>query len=343
MGKMKKKRNVVVCIIPFIVNCIINMIVMFRLMKILTNPWVSGAWKVGKAFGVKISMSDLRDILSVVSEWNLISPGILILSVVQLGIMIYVFVLFWQVCNDINAICIKSEGSNGKKSPNYLVVLLLSMITLGIYYLYWVYKQGTRLHDADVKFYQRGMKDTGLTYLLLVFFGNVTLGITTCIFVAKLLNDLNLLSSDTYEQRENSNFSKSQFSGGNTGTEQRELDEDSPTVFEDVWKNQEGQQEGNMECCSGIYQGAVFPVGGEEVVVGRDESCANIVIKNPKISRKHCGVRYDAANASYIVTDYSTNGTFYKNGQKFQKEAPTVCHPGTILVIAQSGNEFLLK
>lgn len=111
-----------------------------------------------------------------------------------------------------------------------------------------------------------------------------------------------------------------------------------------AWAPENGmqQQSGCMECCQGIYEGAQFPIQ-DEIIIGRDETCAHVVIKNPEISRRHCSIRYNPANGTYIVTDYSSNGVYYKNGQAFPKNAPVTLNPGTIIVIARSGNEFLLK
>ncbi len=91
---------------------------------------------------------------------------------------------------------------------------------------------------------------------------------------------------------------------------------------EGAWAPEHAQQQGGaMECCRGIYEGAQFPVL-DEIIIGRDETCAHVVIKNPEISRRHCSVRYNPANGTYMVTDYSSNGVYYKNGQAFPKNSP---------------------
>lgn len=38
-----------------------------------------------------------------------------------------------------------------RKSYNYIIVVLLSIITLGIYYIYWLYKEADRLHEKARK------------------------------------------------------------------------------------------------------------------------------------------------------------------------------------------------
>lgn len=125
---------------------------------------------------------------------------------------------------------------------------------------------------------------------------------------------------------------------GTKKTEEIQEDDEKTIAISSNSKN-----EGIIECSMGIYKGAVIPVGAEEIIIGREESGANIVIKDREVSRHHCGIRYNLLERNYIVTDYSTNGTFYKNGQKFKNQTPTSCTPGTVLVIAQSGNEFILK
>ena len=59
---------------------------------------------------------------------------------------IYVIVLFWGICRDMNVICGKH---NLGSSLNYIVVVLLSSVTLNIYYIYWSFQQGKRLKEAE--------------------------------------------------------------------------------------------------------------------------------------------------------------------------------------------------
>lgn len=120
-------------------------------------------------------------------------------------------------------------------------------------------------------------------------------------------------------------------------------EEDDRTVSAEEWKIPEEERSvGSVECRSGIYAGAVIPLD-QELVIGRDETCCNLIVKGSKISRKHCSIRYDIQNGVYVVTDFSSNGIFDQNGTKFPQNIPVFCSAGTIFSIAQSGNEFLLK
>lgn len=55
---------------------------------------------------------------------------------------IYSIYFYYCLGRDINTLC---EG-DGKETPNYLIAILLSSATLGLYLKYWLYQQGERLH-----------------------------------------------------------------------------------------------------------------------------------------------------------------------------------------------------
>ena len=55
-------------------------------------------------------------------------------------------------------------------SPNYIIVILLSIITLGIYTFFWYYKQGNRIKHVGEK-YGLQIDEKGSTYLLWILVG----------------------------------------------------------------------------------------------------------------------------------------------------------------------------
>ena len=257
-------------------------------------------------------------------------------TIISLAIAVYIFVLFWNICKDLNTVCEKYEDPSGtQRTPNYLVVCIFTMITFGIYYFYWMNKHGNRMYGIDQAEYKKGVKDTGSTYLLFLFLGLVTFGICRLIANVKFIKNLNLLS-EAYNERVGD-----MESGAHAIAE-----DDSVTVAMQMPEQTGAYQNrgGCLEGCAGVYDGAQIPIESQsELVIGRDEICSNVVIKNPKVSRKHCSIRYNDVNGMYIVTDHSTNGVYYKNGEALPKDTPVECRPGTILVIAKSGNEFLLR
>jgi len=79
---------------------------------------------------------------------------------------------------------------------------------------------------------------------------------------------------------------------------------------------------------------------GEEIILGRDAKICKLVFDYPKISRKHCGILYDADAETYKVKNYSLNGTKLANGKEVPKGSHTIVKPGTVLYLA-NGHEAI--
>ena len=110
--------------------------------------------------------------------------------------------------------------------------------------------------------------------------------------------------------------------GGFTG------DSTSPYYFESP------QPEGRITVVSGEHQGKTFIFrAGEEMILGRDPALSSIVFQYPKVSRRHCGIRFDAASGNYQVTDYSSNGTRLSNGAMVSAGSYTMIAPGTVIYL----------
>lgn len=100
-----------------------------------------------------------------------------------------------------------------------------------------------------------------------------------------------------------------------------------------------------LEGMSGMYMGQKFTMkDGEKFVIGRDGTMCHIVISSnsEKVSRKHCSVKYIAAENCYEVTDYSLNGTILENGSYLPKETPTKVKRGTEILVGDKNNQFRL-
>lgn len=112
----------------------------------------------------------------------------ILLGIITLGIYDIVFLYGWT--KDNNRLC---EGV-GKDSPNYIVVLLLSMITFGIYGLYWYFKMGDRLQQAAPK-YGLSLQHGGTTVLLWMVIGSLLCGIGPFIAMYYLIDNQNQLAT----------------------------------------------------------------------------------------------------------------------------------------------------
>lgn len=257
--------------------------------------------------------------------------------------LVYSTVLLWGVCRDMNKICWKCgiPGSN----LNYILMRLLSGVTLGIYFIVWSYQKGKNMEEAAEK-YRVKIRGKGNFHLILAVLGVVFLwiyAILTAVIEGSILTPSFLVPicaffSLAYGLMDMVNMACF-IQDLNILSEKYNIQEDVVSGYLEQKASQPG---GRIECCSGIYAGAQFPFEGD-LVIGRDGAYAHIVIEDPKVSKKHCVIRYNPESGSYLVWDVSSNGVFYKNGQAFPKNTPAACARGTVLVIGRSGNEFILK
>ncbi|MGN0158191.1 MAG: FHA domain-containing protein [Brotaphodocola sp.] len=90
---------------------------------------------------------------------------------------------------------------------------------------------------------------------------------------------------------------------------------------------------------AGAYRDATFDlVDGAELVFGRSPQEANIVFDQlaTDVSRKHCSVRFDGRSNQYVVTDYSSNGTYLENGTRLENGQPKQLSRGTVIYLGSS-------
>lgn len=81
---------------------------------------------------------------------------------------------------------------------------------------------------------------------------------------------------------------------------------------------------------------------GEEIVFGRDSQYCMLIFNNRKVSRRQCGVRYDAGNSCYLVIDYSSGGTTLQDGRMLATSEYTMLRPGTVIHIGGGAEVFML-
>ena len=83
-----------------------------------------------------------------------------------------------------------------------------------------------------------------------------------------------------------------------------------------------------------VFQGAELEIqDGEEIILGRDPQYCGLVFRNPKVSRRHCGIRYDGPSHQYQVIDYSSNGTRFVDGGVAKAGIYSTVPEGTVLIM----------
>lgn len=107
----------------------------------------------------------------------------------------------------------------------------------------------------------------------------------------------------------------------------------------------EARNVGLVGVCGMWTDAEFFNNSKQAITIGRDAAQCNIVISENagKVSRKHCTVRYDYSENMYIVTDFSSNGTFLDNGKKLNAGVPTPVECGTVIILGDENNAFKLN
>ena len=95
----------------------------------------------------------------------------------------------------------------------------------------------------------------------------------------------------------------------------------APRQSEKVFLNeQRNVRYGKMICVSGPYSGKLFQVVPEqEILIGRDGECCDIVFNLPRISRRHLRIIFHEKKSCYELMDLSTNGTFINGEIRIEK------------------------
>lgn len=270
--------------------------------------------------------------------WKYIIFGILTLG-------IYDLIFMWNMIKELNTVCGAAEDGDDDRSPNFLLVVLFDILTLGIYNYFWYYKQGNRMKRAGHS-YGLEIDEKGSSYLLWTIFGTLLFGIGPLVAMYLFISNLNKLCrlyNVRVERRQNSAAQDSEAPWERPAGEDAYGDAscinyvcDDPT--------QATRATGKIRCTGGAYAGAEIEImPEEELVIGRNSTICNLVISEPDISRKHCVIKYTAADGYYYVVDYSTFGVLYNDSHKLEKGVSMKCPVGTKLTLGKGNNVFYLQ
>ena len=116
-----------------------------------------------------------------------------------------------------------------------------------------------------------------------------------------------------------------------------------------IWDRRQSAKEnsvrkvGILKGIRGEYAGQSIEIQmGEEIILGRDPQYCMLIFRNSGVSRRQCGIRYDAVNGYYQAIDYSSSGTTLSDGTLLTTSEYTPLKPGTIIYIAKGSEELLL-
>ena len=105
------------------------------------------------------------------------------------------------------------------------------------------------------------------------------------------------------------------------------------------------QEHGVLICLKGLYAGAEIPMNdGDEITFGRADTNNLIFATEPRISREHCKIRWDAQKQKYIFRDYSSSGSYINGSDDClpqNLDLEVAC--GSEIALGNQDNVFLLK
>ncbi len=96
-----------------------------------------------------------------------------------------------------------------------------------------------------------------------------------------------------------------------------------------------------IQCIKGSCQGQVFNIHGE-IIIGSQQGRAHIILNDTYVSRQHCTIRFNQVSGCYEVRDLSSNGIFFANGTRMQRNIYISCPRETILYIGSANQQFML-
>ncbi len=98
---------------------------------------------IGVAFGVLVGIIATIVSKGYVAVYTMIIPPVAMGGVVALfSRNMYRLYFYYRLSLDVNEVC----KGDGQESESYVVAMVLSTLTLGLYNIYWVYKLGQRLY-----------------------------------------------------------------------------------------------------------------------------------------------------------------------------------------------------
>lgn len=106
-----------------------------------------------------------------------------------------------------------------------------------------------------------------------------------------------------------------------------------------------GNPRGVMVGLTGLYAGAEIPfANGEYIKLGRLATNDLVFEGQPKVSRNHCRIKWDAGRKKYVFCDYSSNGSFVNGSEDcLPQNLEMEMEPGTVVLIGDNTNTFRLE
>jgi hypothetical protein len=93
---------------------------------------------------------------------------------------------------------------------------------------------------------------------------------------------------------------------------------------------------------SGYFAGQTLELNGSYLSIGRDGKQCQLVYphSSEEISRKHCTIKFDKYNQSFMIEDHSSNGTYLISGERIPQGKMTQLRSGDRFYLSSKDNMF---
>ena len=82
---------------------------------------------------------------------------------------------------------------------------------------------------------------------------------------------------------------------------------------------------------------------GKTIIIGRNSKDSHIVIDDTSISRSHCSVQYQTVRRTFLITDCSSNGTYWPDGRKLPPHTTIEVPNGSVFYLGRRNTSFRLE
>ena len=82
---------------------------------------------------------------------------------------------------------------------------------------------------------------------------------------------------------------------------------------------------------------------GKTIIIGRNSKDSHIVIDDTSISRSHCSVQYQTVRRTFLITDCSSNGTYWPDGRKLPPHTTIEVPNGSVFYLGGRNTSFRLE
>ena len=282
---------------------------------------------------------------------------------------VYWFFYMYHLIEDLYTACgyVEEDGEDDGANCGFFIFLVFNWLTLGLYGTIWEYCQFGRIQNAGAR-YGIEIQEGKLHFILLRLIPVFGVLITEYMLVHNL-NRLCHCYNRRGQIRRNQpgaiNPPKKPNSPSNFQTPPpaqaapvtpppvvqvpqqqppfKSVTSTSPYSVIDP-DSTHRVQKGKIRGLEGEYKGAEIIIESDQaLVIGRNGEVCKLILSDEDISRKHCTIRFDAAENAYFVQDHSSLGTYLNGNIRLEKEKMTRCPIGSKLTLGKGRNQFLLS